>query len=230
MKANRDFLFKCTATETWLVICIGIKLATAQVTYSTTGSSLYANYGTVQPLLNLSSLLDEALMVDYASLPPVLDTVFSGDCRLRRISARSLRDDVVVSDTLKVVYVANLKAGYMAIKTYLRAYGKVRKVTRITLPTILDWIQKGYKIFTFVRDPLTRLRSAYSETLYHSLSKPERNHVKKFTKTKPSLPHLKSFVKNLRCCRNKFVKEIYHADAQQLFIGSGVSERLFRIN
>lgn len=115
------------------------------------------------------------------------------------------------------------QAGLIAMETYMKGYGKARWLHGVTAQSALALVDRGYTFFTFVRDPLTRLRSAYSETLYHTLRKPDRNHLPGFAKMKPSVAHLRYFMKKLRCCRSKFVKEVYHADAQYLYIGLGVS-------
>lgn len=169
-----------------------------------------------------AALLEDALHVDYESLPPVLDYAFdAGECQESRVSARGLRDFTVISHALKAVYIPNLKAGFMAVRHYLNAYGKTVTLHNVNLEKVLKLVKDGYTFFTFVRDPLTRLRSAYSETLYHTKKKPEKNHLAPFIKMKPSVRHLRFFVAKLRCCREKFVKEIYHADSQHVFIGLG---------
>jgi len=170
---------------------------------------------------SLQSMIEAVMHVNYTAFPPVLETAFSEECAAHVSSARSLRDYVIVSDALKAVYIGNLKAGLIAMETYMKGYGKARWLHGVTAQSALALVDRGYTFFTFVRDPLTRLRSAYSETLYHTLRKPDRNHLPGFAKMKPSVAHLRYFMKKLRCCRSKFVKEVYHADAQYLYIGLG---------
>ena len=168
-----------------------------------------------------------SMSVDYASLPPVLDTFFSGTCATQRMKAGiSMRDGVWLSKRLKAVYVPNLKAGMLAIIQYLHAYGPTKKLERVTPETVINLVSSGYKFFTFVRDPLSRMRSAYSETLYHTLKKTGRNHARFMVQMAPGKAQFEEFARSLKCCRKTFVKEIYHADPQSVFIGSGVSFRV----